>query len=99
MTDIGPGDKVVCVAGHCGAQWHRDDTSILVVGRIYTATGYTPPERFGGDCVGGLHIAEIPIGPMESGFCIDRFRKVQKADDKFIEQVRACRPRTRERVQ
>lgn len=92
MSGIGPGDVVVCVAGSCGGVHTPSpgDRSRLTIGRVYTVTRVILP-RWAGGCKGGVHLAEI-YNDLESGFCIGRFRKIDRADEEFIETVRACKP-------
>jgi hypothetical protein len=82
---IGVGDVVVCV--------DASGANMLAEGRAYTVTDamFAEPQwRDAGEF--GVILAEVKSSTSSGGFYAWRFRKVQKADDKFTRQIRALRP-------
>lgn len=90
MFDVG--DKVVCVdARQNPSPWEH----ALVLGRVYTVSAITSPtwSPLFGDMVPGVMLVELPVPPRGSGYVCARFRKIDRADDEFVEQIRALKPR------
>lgn len=94
MSDIGPGDVVVCVdAGTCEHCFHMDGYE-LVRGRYYTVFRVLPP-RYDGD-TSSVKVMEAPLPPGFS-WCSHQFAAIDRADETFCQQVKKCRPlRTKE---
>lgn len=95
MSDIQPGDVVVCVAGKFSSCPNRSRhlqnltptrrahvSGFLIVGRHYTVTGIAVKH---GEV--GLYLAGSP-----HGFCAGRFRKIRPADEQFTQSIRATKP-------
>jgi hypothetical protein len=89
MTDIKRGDLVVCI----DAKPDLVDplAHLLIEGRHYRVACVGPRTN---DGIYALTAHDWPSNTPGKGwaFAIRRFRKIDKADEKFTEQVRACRP-------
>jgi hypothetical protein len=92
---IDVGDLVVAVDCDCGDHAFEMPSALLVIGRAYRVRKISPKETYYGECPCGVHLAEIPDrGPLDSGFCGARFRKLKdSADDaELIERIKSCQP-------
>jgi hypothetical protein len=95
MSDIQPGDVVVCVdAGPAHHQRAAYYPMLLVRGRCYRVTGVFEFED--GDGL-GVELAEDPIKGDDSAWEIERFRKIDKSDEGFSTWMKSLRP-IKERV-
>jgi hypothetical protein len=89
MSDIGPGDLVVCV----DAKPDRIDplAHLLTEGRVYRVhrAGSRVP-----DGVPSVAFRALPsnVPGMGWAFNVIRFRKIDAADEQFTRTVRACKP-------
>lgn len=83
MSTIGPGDIVVKVSG---------SNLYMKIGTVARVKDLCTLEHSDSEECGLLFAGYVG----DAGFCdcfnTDNFRKVDKADESFIEQVRACRP-------
>ena len=90
MSDIQPGDAVVCVdAEFSTCAYHNLDRFVAdpnpqMVGRHYTVGRLAASSP---DCAGLIFL----VGH-HGAWCVGCFRKIDKADEKFSEAVRAYRP-------
>ncbi len=93
MIDIQAGDVVVCVDASPRVYLAPDQIETLRQlreGGSYRVTALVETLHGIGLCLAGVR---VPVGPRgREAWNPNRFRKVQKADDKFVEQMRAIRP-------
>jgi hypothetical protein len=95
MSDIQPGDLVVCVDASPSA--HPTSTPYprrLVEGRHYRIAGVYPFSD--GDGL-GVELADDPIIGDDTAWEIERFRKIEKSDEGFSTWMKSLRP-IKERV-
>lgn len=87
--DFGPGDLVVCVdVGEIiFAGFIHEGGDRLVFGRAYRCVWLRDIEGFP-----ACGLAEVRSKDRTGGFLALRFRKIDKADEQFTAQIRACKP-------
>lgn len=82
------GDKAVCIEAS-----HKDPkgSDIPIVGRVYTVTGVLAfKDRI------GLVFEGMALCGGYKAYVAERFRPIVKADDDFIAQMRALKPKVKQ---
>ncbi len=87
MTDIGPGDKVICVDD--GNQLLREGDVSIVCGKIYTVRDIIP-DWFGarGLLLEGIQNPSTSFA-CERGYAINRFRPIRDDDIQIFRDIEA----------